>query len=151
MLTDVFGRSGESALVDRLRGRKDALSFVAAVDDQIVGHAIFHSVNVVEAPRPIVASALGLLAVHPTRRSMGTGSRLVNHGLAECRVAGAGLVFVLGAAAFYQRHGFVPAGPRGFRCRWRVPEGSLLVVEVVPGELAGGQGIVGYPREYDDE
>jgi putative acetyltransferase len=148
VLRAAFGRSSEVDLVERLRARGDGLSFVAVADGRIVGHAIFVPVEVVGARGCRSPLALALLCVHPTWQARGIGSLLVRRGLEACRRTGAGLVFVIGAAAFYRRFGFAPAPPLGIRCRWRVPDESFRVLELVPGQIERAQGVVRYGREF---
>jgi putative acetyltransferase len=149
MLTRVFGRPVESTLVERLRRRSEAVSVVAESTGEIVGHAIFHSVEVEGVPSAIRTFAVGLVAVERSCQSKGVGTRLVEFGLAKCKEAGIGLMFVLGPIGFYERFGFVSAPPRGFQCRWRIPEGLFFVLELASGALDGAHGTVSYPPEFD--
>ncbi len=83
-----------------------AMSLVATVDDQIVGHVIF-TTCAVEGSN-LRASLLAPLAVTPDFQRQGIGSAIVNAGLQQLRDIGVGAVFVLGDPAYYSRLGFRP-------------------------------------------
>ena len=109
-----FGQAFEGLLVERLRGsRRIALSLVAVVGGEVVGHVLFSPVALEPRPEPRLAGlawvAMGPLGVVPTHQSMGIGSRLVMEGIDRCRADGCDGIVLLGAPAFYSRFGFLPA------------------------------------------
>ena len=142
----------EAALVDALRGAAHpCVSLVAVEEGRVVGHIFFSPVTIEPdggSPDPPPAMGLAPMAVAPELQRRGVGSRLVRAGLAECRRAGCGAVFVLGHADYYPRFGFAPAGPRGFRCEYDVPVEVFMVTELAPGALAGRAGLVKYRPEF---
>jgi len=83
-----------------------AMSLVATVDDQIVGHVVF-TTCAVEGSN-LKASLLAPLAVAPSHQRQGIGSGLVNAGLKRLTDFGIDGVFVLGDPAYYSRLGFTP-------------------------------------------
>ena len=89
---------------DLLRTPEIALSFVATVDDQIVGNVIFTTCGVEGSD--IKASMLAPLAVTPAHQKQGVGTALVRAGLQRLRDQQCGIVLVLGDPAYYSRHGF---------------------------------------------
>ena len=140
-----FGRPHEAELVNALRGAATPfLSLVAEVDEEIVGHILFTPVTVKSTVEAWQAVALGPMGVLPAFQNQGIGSGLVNVGLAACREAGYGVVFVLGHPNFYPRFGFTPAPPRGLPCEFAVPDDAFMVVELIPEALAERQGVVYY-------
>lgn len=142
-----FGRPDEGRLVDALRGAaRPFVSLVAREGDEVVGHALFTPVTV---GATWSALALGPMAVVPGRQGAGVGSALVRAGLDACRALGHEVVFVLGHRDYYPRFGFVPAAPRGLRCKWPVPDDVFLVTELAPGALAGRTGLVEYHPAFD--
>jgi putative acetyltransferase len=110
----------EHLIVDALRAADAlALSLVAEVDGEVVGHIAF-------SPAPIGEAVSGWLLVGPVAvllryQGQGIGSALVSGGLAVTRSAGALGCVLVGEPAFYGRFGFVA-------CRSAVYEG-------VPGEF----------------
>ena len=140
-----FGQPDEADIVDRLRERAAAyIGLVAVSDGEVVGHIAFSRVTI-EPPR-LALSAFGLapMAVLPRLQQTGIGSALVREGLAACRRAGGGAVFVLGHPAYYPRFGFEPAADRGIRSEYDVPPEAFMVLELRVGALDGVEGIARY-------
>ena len=98
----------EARLLDELRacdGWIPALSLVAVIDDQIVGHAV--------CTRGFVATlaclGLGPIAVAPTAQRSGIGSALMHTMLGTATGMGEPLVALLGSPDYYSRFGFRPS------------------------------------------
>ncbi len=73
-----FGQPTEAILVDTLRTAcPDALSLVATMDDQVVGHILFTPVTVVVPQGEIKGLGLAPMSVTPEFQRRGTGSQLV--------------------------------------------------------------------------
>ncbi|MDJ0792845.1 MAG: N-acetyltransferase [Woeseiaceae bacterium] len=83
-----------------------ALSLVAIVDDQVVGHVIFTTCAVEGSD--LRSSLLAPLAVAPGFQRQGIGSEIVKAGLQRLIDSGVEVAFVLGDPAYYSRFGFVP-------------------------------------------
>ncbi len=83
-----------------------ALSLVATVGDQVVGHVIFTTCAVEGSD--LRASLLAPLAVAPDFQRQGVGSAIVTAGLQHLTDSGVEVAFVLGDPAYYSRFGFVP-------------------------------------------
>ena len=119
------------------------MSLVAAFGDQVLGHVAFSPVTVDGVE---IGLGLGPLAVCADRRRGGVGARLVRLGLASARDAGAGLVVVLGDTRYYSRFGFEPA--RRYRLSDEYEGGDhFQVIELVPGAIPAGGGLVRYSPE----
>jgi putative acetyltransferase len=114
----------------------------------VAGHVLFSPVAVDPAAGRAGALGLAPLAVLPGRQRRGVGSALVRAGLDELRRRGAAAVVVLGHAAYYPRFGFAPASRFGLRCEFDCPDESFLALELRPGALAGGAGVVRYRPEF---
>lgn len=97
------------------------LSLVALRDNQIVGHVLFSFARLDVPEQAPTAMIMAPLAVVPDAQNRGIGSDLIRGGLARLDEAGVGLVFVLGHPAYYQRHGFEPAGRRGLQAPHPIP------------------------------
>jgi putative acetyltransferase len=88
-----------------------ALTFVAEVEGQVVGH-----IGVSEAAigsRPVVA--LGPLGVLPRHQRRGVGSALVHAVIGAGEATGRRVLVLLGSPGYYARFGFVPATGLGIR------------------------------------
>jgi len=127
-----FGASGAkvATLVDALRSDDPAaLSLVAEIGGDVVGHAMF-SRSLLDAPRRLVAvQVLGPLGVRPDHQRRGIGGALVRHGLQLLGDRGVPLVFLEGDPRYYARLGFTPGAARGFRKpSLRIPDAAFQVV-----------------------
>lgn len=143
-----FGRPEEADLVDALRAAaRPHISLVALVQGQVVGHIFFSPVTLeAEAVAPAIFG-LAPVAVSPERQNQGIGSQLVREGLRECRRMGCDAVVVLGHPEYYPRFGFIPAGRKGLRCEYPVPDDVFMVAELRPDALQG-HGLVKYRPEF---
>jgi len=146
-----FGQPDEAALVDTLRDTaQPQLSLVAVADGQVVGHIFFSPVSIESGDSAFTAVALGPMAVLPEFQRRGIGSEMVGRGLAECLRLGYPVVVVIGHPEFYPRFGFSPAGAKGLRCEYEVPDEVFMVAELTPGALQGRGGLVKYRPEFAD-
>jgi predicted N-acetyltransferase YhbS len=73
-----FGQKNEGLLVERLRQTENyipALSLVAELNDEIIGHILFYPVTVQSAGSRYPTLSLGPMAVIPEYQRKGVGSR----------------------------------------------------------------------------
>ena len=156
---EAFGQEGEPRLVAALRdaeGFDPQLSLVALRDGVVVGHILFSPIDIVrdggDLPAIALAPAVALapMAVRPAYQRQGIGSALVRAGLEACRRAGHRIVVVLGHAEYYPRFGFTPAGQRGVRAPFEVPDEAFMVLSLVDGGLDDVAGVVQYPAPFSD-
>lgn len=102
-----FSDGTEPLVVDALREADAlALSLVAVLDEQIVGHVAFSEVG---PQAPSGWFALGPVSVEPSLQRRGVGSQLIEAGLQAIREQGARGCVLLGDHAYYRRFGFVVA------------------------------------------
>lgn len=95
----------EHLIVDGLRRcGKLALSLVAEIGGEVVGHIAFSDVDISDGTTRWFG--LGPLAVSTPMRNRGVGSALVREGLQRLRDRGASGCVVLGDPEFYGRFGF---------------------------------------------
>jgi putative acetyltransferase len=125
------GHHGVGRLVHALRAdapEPSRLSLAAVEGEAVVGHAMF-TPSLLDAPARLVqVQVLSPIAVEPDRQRQGIGGRLVEEGVRLLAERGAPLVFLEGDPAYYSRHGFVEAGPLGFRKpSLRIPDAGFQV------------------------
>ncbi|WP_428387932.1 GNAT family N-acetyltransferase [Mucisphaera sp.] len=130
------------------------LSLIAADEaDRVLGHVLFTRVAL-DPPAEVQASILAPLAVHPDHQRQGIGGRLIAEGLKRLAKAGIDLVFVLGPPDYYQRHGFQPAGARGFDAPYPIkPEhaDAWMVQALRPGVIDQHDGVVRCADSLDQQ
>ena len=148
--TDEFGKSdGKLAIVDMLRNLDDLpffLSLVAQRDNQIVGHILFSSVTIEDAPQ-IKAAVLGPLAVLPEFQNKGIGSALVEQGLELCWAQHIQAVFLTGHPEYYPRFGFKPITETRLKTIFNTPVD--MVRELAEHCLDDAEGLVKYPKPWE--
>lgn len=83
-----------------------AISLVATIDSQTVGHAVFTKCGVIGTR--VNAALLGPLAVARSWQGQGIGSAIVRNGLQRMADSNVTIVCVLGDPAYYSRFGFAP-------------------------------------------
>ena len=139
-----FPSDAEAQLVDLLRdaGRL-SVSLVAEVDGEVVGHVAFSPVSVESGA---IGAGIAPVAVIESQRGQGIAVGLVRAGLEACHQAGFGWVVVLGEPAYYARFGFKPASEFGLSDEYGGGE-AFQLVELVPGSLPVGAGLVKYAPE----
>jgi putative acetyltransferase len=147
-----FGQPDEARLVEALRADSAAwipeLSLVAEEDGHVVGHVLFTRMRVRDGERAHDALALAPVAVRPERQKAGIGSALIRDGLKRARALGHRVVIVLGHRTYYPRFGFEPAGRHGIRYPEPGHESAFMVLELVPGALAGVRGVAQYAAAF---
>jgi putative acetyltransferase len=142
-----FGRSAEADLIDALyRERAVIASFVAAVQQRVVGHLLFSRVLIEANGDSHPAAALAPLAVHPDLHRQGIGTGLVEFGLESLKSAGEHAVLVLGDPRYYRRFGFATDAARTLQTPF--PPDAFMALELVGGALNGIHGRVRYPSAF---
>ncbi|GAA1760768.1 N-acetyltransferase [Luedemannella helvata] len=106
------GAVPEAVLVDELRATDawlPALSLVAVVNSDVVGHVVCTRASLAGAP----VLGLGPLSVHPDHQRRGVGSALVHAVLGAADALDEPIVVLLGNPDYYGRFGFRLAGEYG--------------------------------------
>ncbi len=106
------GEPAEARLVDSLRlcdGWLPHLSWVAEVDQRIVGHNVCTRGHVDEVP----CVGLGPIGVDPDIQQRGIGSALMHAMIGAADAVGEPLIALLGDPAYYARFGFVTSTELG--------------------------------------
>ncbi|EAA5616308.1 N-acetyltransferase [Salmonella enterica] len=124
--TRAFGYRKEADLVASLLEDESAcpnLSLLARHQGKAVGHILFTRATFKGANEGPLMHILAPLAVIPEYQGMGVGGLLIRTGLEHLRLMGSQLVFVLGHATYYPRHGFIPcAEDKGYPAPYPIPE-----------------------------
>jgi len=107
------------------------MSFVATLDDRVIGHVMLSAARLDAPPRIVDVLTLSPLGVLPAFQHQGIGTRLIQHALAAADSQGVPLVFLEGAPSYYGKHGFQAAEAAGFRApSLRYPDGAFQVVRL---------------------
>jgi putative acetyltransferase len=140
-----FPTDEEARIVDALRGADQlSISLVAEDGGRVVGHIAFSPVTLTGATRGL---GLAPVAVVPEYQRRGIGGQLIREGLAAAARSGAAFVVVLGHPDYYPRFGFRRAGPLGLDNEYGADE-AFMVLELQPGSLPAGGGLVRYRAEF---
>lgn len=102
-------RMGEATLVSLLRTRSSydsELSLVAEKEGRVVGHAMFNPMQVYINGKPVKATNLAPLAIHPDFQKQGIGGELMRAGHRIAREKGYSFDFLLGHTEYYPRFGY---------------------------------------------
>lgn len=145
-----FGGEQVPALLDALRSSVAwlGLSFVAELEDEVVGH-VSYTRGWVDAPERVVeVLVLSPLSVRPDRQRRGVGAALVRASLDLLRDRDEPLVFLEGDPGYYRRLGWHPAREWGFTPpSVRIPDPAFQAVRL-PAYGAGLTGALVYPDVF---
>jgi putative acetyltransferase len=144
---EAFSRQDEADLVDGLRNQGAVLaSFVAEVEERVVGHILFSRMSIETGRTSVPAVALAPIAVLPDQQRQGIGGELIKHGLDWLRREGEQVVIVLGHPEYYSRFGF--SVDKASPLASPFPPGAFMALELSPGALDGIHGKVRYPQAF---
>lgn len=149
LLKRIFPTEAEANLVMQLRENAHlTLSLVACSEEgEIVGHVMFSPVMLDEEDH--YWQGLAPLAVAAEYRQQGIASSLVTEGLCSLNELGYPACVVLGDRKFYEKFGFTPAHPKGYRNQWVLDGDAFQIVELHAGALDNKSGLVRYCAEFD--
>lgn len=148
-----FRREGEARLIESLRGAPgfiSDLSIVAIGGKNVVGHILFSPVSIETPGGEVPALVLAPMAVRPEYQREDLRERLLRQGLKECQRLGHRCVVATGAPDQLKSFGFSPAQWKGLKPSVRIPEGDLMVLELMPGVLDGVKGTVKFPPVFNE-
>lgn len=143
-----FGNEEEVELVRDLLRDPTALprlSLLAFEGERAVGHVLFTSARLEQAPDAVSIALLAPLAVVPEFQNQGVGGKLIERGIQMLTESGVDLVFVLGHPGYYPRYGFEPAGRLGFAATYPIPDehaDAWMVQALRPGVIGTARGTV---------
>lgn len=143
----------EHYMIHELRnseGIKD-LSFVAILDEKIVGHVIYsYSYILKEDRKRFETLNLGPLSVLPEFQKQGIGSKLMQFSIDKARELGYGAIIFFGHPTYYPRFGFVEAKNFGVTTAWGANFPAFMAMELIQGYLKEAQGKYFEADIYDE-
>jgi len=129
------------------------VSLMAFYKDKPIGHVLFTKAYFKEEDNSPLMHILAPLAVIPEFQKMGVGGMLIREGIKRLKAMGSKLVFVLGHADYYPRHGFLPnAVPMGYPAPYPIlPKyDDCWMLQPLSGEgLNVGKGKIGCAKAMD--
>jgi putative acetyltransferase len=145
-----FEGTAEAVVIDRLRQTcTDFVSFVAVLDEQIVGYILFTPAWLETAHSTVAGMGLAPLAVLPGYQNQGIGGRLIQTGLLEIQRRGLSYVIVLGHPGYYPRFGFESASKYGIRCEYAgVPDEAFMIIVFDHAVLPPAGAVAHYRPEW---
>lgn len=145
----------ERFLVERLRGADTfvpQLSLVAETDEgERVGYLLLTEVKIVSGCDVHPSLAVAPLAVMPGFQRRGIGGMLLEEAHARAASLGYGTAVLLGHKDYYPRFGYRKAMDFGIGFPFDVPCELCMVIELLPGAVAGVRGTVRYPDAFFGE
>lgn len=107
---------------------EDSLSFVALMDNELIGHVLY-SRGFVDAPTRILdVLVLSPVAVAPQHQRRGVGGDMITRTLEQLEGRPEPLVFLEGSPRYYPRFGFESASSLGFTSpSERIPDAAFMV------------------------
>jgi len=147
-----FDQPEEANIVDHLRETCGGLlSFVAVVDEQVVGHILFSPATIEQDGKAIEGMGLAPMAVIPEHQRRGIGSSLVETGLDILRDSSCPFVIVLGHPEYYPRFGFETASRHGITCQWDgVPDEAFMILVFDQNAMKHVSGVARYRDEFGE-
>ncbi|WP_239063711.1 GNAT family N-acetyltransferase [Bacteroides sp. 51] len=129
------------------------ISLMAFYQDKPIGHILFTKAYFSEGNNQILLHILAPLAVIPEFQNKGVGGLLIKEGIKRLKMIGSKLVFVLGHADYYPRHGFIPnAAPMGYPAPYPIPaqyDNCWMVQPLSENGLNVGKGKIGCAKAMD--
>lgn len=129
-----------------------ALSFVAEIDGQIVGHIIYSN-SYIEQPAGSRVDVLnfGPLSVQPEFQRQGVGKALMKYSIEQAKQMGYGAILFFGRPEYYPQFGFVEAGEFGITTCDGDNFPAFMAMELKKGFLDHVTGRYHEAPIYDDD
>ena len=144
----------EHWMVNELRKRDGilALSFVAVVDENIVGHIICSRAEVRAEKRITPVLNIGPISVLPEYQRRGIGKALITSMIDKAKQLGYGAILFFGRPEYYPQFGFKEASFFGITDSDGYNYPAFMGMELVPNYLADVHGGKYYESDiYNDE
>jgi putative acetyltransferase len=149
---DAFGGDPQiGPLLDLLRlswSWEDALSFVAELHGEIVGHVLYSHATVDAPDRLVDVLLLSPIGVRPDLQRSGIGGCLIRRSFEVLERRSEPLVFLEGHPSYYPQFGFVQAAGLGFTApSVRIPTAAFMV-RPLPAYEPSISGALVYPDAF---
>jgi len=118
------------------------LDFVAEQDGKLVGNIMYTKAKIIGddgTEYPVLS--FGPISVLPEVQGNGIGGKLIRYTLSLAKEQGHAAVLIYGDPDYYSRFGFVPAEQYGIGTQYNTYASALQAIELVPGALAGKEGL----------
>lgn len=148
-----FSDKKEHELVSRLRESTEyvpELSLVAIDNDsnQIVGHILLSTCQIVNPNQSVQTLALAPVSVHPEFQNKGVGSILIKESLQKAKLLDYDSVIVLGHPNYYPKFGFQKASLWNIKGPFEVPDELFMALELRENALDNVYGKVEYSKAF---
>ena len=143
----------EQFLVEKLRRSKafvPELSMVAETENKIVGHILLTKLKIKNAENEFDSLALAPVSVLPEYQGKGIGGMLIKEAHKKAIELGHKSIILLGHENYYPRFGYERTDKYGIELPFDVPKENCMVIELVENGLNGVNGMVEYPKEFND-
>ncbi len=151
--TELFSHFTEQLLVERLR-TSDAfiseLAMVAEMEGEIIGHILLTTIKINNNKVSYESLALAPVSVKPAYQNKGVGGQMILQAHAKAIELGYKSIVLLGHQDYYPRFGYQKASVFGIKLPFDVPDENCMAVELVENGLAGVNGIVEYPKGFNE-
>ena len=148
-----FTDNTEQFLVDRLR-KSDAfipeLSMIAEINGKIVGHILLTKLKIKNKSNEFDSLALAPVSVLPEYQGKGIGGKLIVDSHKKAKELGHKSIVLLGHENYYPRFGYEQADKYGIELPFKVPKENCMVIELIENGLNGVNGMVEYPKEFNE-
>lgn len=127
------------------------LSYIAEVNDIIVGHVIYSNARVETTDgKTVHVLNLGPLSVHPEYQKLGVGKALMNATIAKATELGYGAILFFGRPEYYPQFGFVESKTYGITDCGGGNYPAFMAMELKKGYLRNVCGRFYESPIYDD-
>lgn len=148
-----FSDHKEQFLVERLRKSKafiPELSIVAEIEGEIVGYILVTKLKIKNTTSEFKSLALAPVSVLPEFQGKEIGSKLIIESHKKAKELGYKSIVLLGHEKYYPKFGYKQADKYGIELPFEVPKENCMVIELVKEGLKGINGIVEYPKEFNE-
>jgi len=147
-----FNQPQEGNVIEKLRNNDSRiLSLVAEIDNKIIGHIFFSSVEIEGYPEIENGMGLAPLAVLPEYQKQGIGKMLIDKGIDLLKKQSVPFIVVLGHEHYYPKFGFETASKYGLKCQWDgVPDEAFMVMIFDKNKMKNVQGVAKYREEWNE-
>lgn len=143
----------EHVMIERLR-RTDAfvraLSLLAEVHDQAVGHILLTRAKIRSRDAIAATLALAPLSVVPEYRRLDVGRKLTQAAHEQAVALGFGSIMLVGIPAYCPQFGYVPLSRYQITLPFEAPDENCMILPLKARALDGVTGMVEYPEGWLD-